>query len=71
MPDAGQKVTINVFAHQASDVDLGTNKFTKKMEEQFNIKFNWTTVPFDGAAEKGKSRLRPAIIRICTCSFHG
>lgn len=52
LQDSGEKVTINVFAHQSSDVDLKTNKFTKKMEEQFGIKFNWTTVPFDGAAEK-------------------
>ncbi|WP_426454542.1 ABC transporter substrate-binding protein [Paenibacillus sp. S-38] len=49
---SGEKVTINVFAQQANDVDLKTNKFTKLMEDKFNIQFNWTTVPFDGAAEK-------------------
>ncbi|NMO94962.1 ABC transporter substrate-binding protein [Paenibacillus lemnae] len=46
------KVSISVFSHQDSDVDLKTNKFTKLIEEQFNIQFKWTTVPFDGAAEK-------------------
>jgi len=50
--DANGKVPMNVFVHQGSDMNLATNKFTKKMEEKFNIKFNWTTVPFDGAAEK-------------------
>ncbi|MFE6076547.1 ABC transporter substrate-binding protein [Paenibacillus sp. NPDC057886] len=49
---SGDKVSINVFAHQSSDTNLQTNKFTKKMEEKFNIQMNWTTVPFDGAAEK-------------------
>ncbi|SDW34319.1 ABC transporter substrate-binding protein [Paenibacillus sp. PDC88] len=51
-PSSGDNVTINVFAHQSSDTNLQTNKFTKKMEEKFNMKINWTTVPFDGAAEK-------------------
>lgn len=51
-PSSGDNVTINVFAHQSSDTNLQTNKFTKKMEEKFNVKINWTTVPFDGAAEK-------------------
>ncbi|PAF33558.1 ABC transporter substrate-binding protein [Paenibacillus sp. 7516] len=51
-PSSGDNVTINVFAHQSSDTNLLTNKFTKKMEEKFNVKINWTTVPFDGAAEK-------------------
>nr|WP_110001340.1 MULTISPECIES: ABC transporter substrate-binding protein [Paenibacillus] len=49
---SGDKVSINVFAHQGSDTNLQTNKFTKKMEDKFNIQFHWTTVPFDGAAEK-------------------
>ncbi|MFS0868571.1 ABC transporter substrate-binding protein [Paenibacillus xylanilyticus] len=49
---SGDNASINVFAHQSSDTNLQTNKFTKKMEEKFNIKINWTTVPFDGAAEK-------------------
>lgn len=51
-PSSGDNVTMNVFAHQSSDTNLQTNKFTKKMEEKFNVKINWTTVPFDGAAEK-------------------
>lgn len=50
--DPSGKTAINVFAHQGSDTNLSTNKFTKKMEEKFDIQFNWTTVPFDGAAEK-------------------
>ena len=29
LQDSDEKVTINVFAHQSSDVDLKTNKFTK------------------------------------------
>lgn len=52
VPSSGDNVIINVFAHQSSDTNLQTNKFTKKMEEKFNVKINWTTVPFDGAAEK-------------------
>ncbi|MDQ6418125.1 ABC transporter substrate-binding protein [Paenibacillus sp. LHD-117] len=45
-------VTISVFAQQSTDTDLATNKFSKLLEEKFNIQFKWTTVPFDGAAEK-------------------
>ncbi|NMO97599.1 extracellular solute-binding protein [Paenibacillus lemnae] len=43
---------ISVFAHQGTDQDLSTNQFTKALEDKFNIQLNWTTVPFDGAAEK-------------------
>lgn len=51
---SGQPVTISVFADQdtANNQDLATNAFSKTVEEKFNIKFNWTTVPFDGAPEK-------------------
>ncbi|WP_337101116.1 ABC transporter substrate-binding protein [Paenibacillus sp. YIM B09110] len=48
----GAPVTINIFAQQGTDTDLATSKFTKLLEEKFNITFKWTTVPFDGAAEK-------------------
>lgn len=69
--DADGKVPMNVFVHQGSDMNLATNKFTKKMEEKFNIKFNWTTVPFDGAAEKDRYPWLPGTIQICTCSSLG
>ncbi|QGR00099.1 extracellular solute-binding protein [Paenibacillus psychroresistens] len=49
---AGKPVSIKVFAQQDKDTDLKTNKFTKIIENKFNIHFDWTTVPFDGAAEK-------------------
>lgn len=45
-------VTIKVFAQQGADTDLTTNKFSKILESKFNITFKWTTVPYDGAAEK-------------------
>ncbi|GBF73554.1 ABC transporter substrate-binding protein [Paenibacillus sp. 598K] len=44
--------SISVFAHMSPDIDLRTNSFTKELEEQFNIAFDWTAIPFDGAAEK-------------------
>nr|WP_189010579.1 extracellular solute-binding protein [Paenibacillus marchantiophytorum] len=49
---SNKPLTIKVFAQQDKDTDLKTNKFTKSIESKFNIQFNWTTVPFDGAAEK-------------------
>ena len=47
-----EPVTISVFAQQGTDTDLATSNFTKLLEQKFNINFKWTTVPFDGAAEK-------------------
>lgn len=65
------KTVINVFAHQGSDTNLSTNKFTKKMEEKFDIQFNWTTVPFDGAAEKRQISLASGDYPTCICSSLG
>jgi len=48
----GAPVAISVFAQQGTDTDLPTNKFSKLLEQKFNIQFKWTTVPYDGAAEK-------------------
>lgn len=45
-------VTIKVFATANPDTDLTTNTFTKLAEQKFNIKFDWQTVPYDGATEK-------------------
>ncbi|WP_337100229.1 extracellular solute-binding protein [Paenibacillus sp. YIM B09110] len=45
-------VNVSVFAHLPADNDFATNNFSKLLEEKFNISFKWTTVPFDGAAEK-------------------
>ncbi|TFE26643.1 extracellular solute-binding protein [Cohnella luojiensis] len=45
-------VDISVFAVQENGIDLPTNKFTKHVEEKFNIKFKFETVPSDGAKEK-------------------
>jgi putative aldouronate transport system substrate-binding protein len=51
---ASNPVTIKVFADQdtSSNQDLATSSFSKQLEQKFNIKFNWTTGPFDGAPEK-------------------
>lgn len=69
--DANGKIPMNVFVHQGSDMNLATNKFTKKMEEKFNIQFNWTTVPFDGAAEKDRFHLHRVTIQTCIYLFRG
>jgi putative aldouronate transport system substrate-binding protein len=45
-------VEITMFAVQESGIDLTTNKFTKFVEEKFNIKFKFDTTPPDGAKEK-------------------
>jgi putative aldouronate transport system substrate-binding protein len=51
---ASNPVSIKVFADQdtSSNQDLANSWFSKQLEQKFNIKFNWTTVPFDGAPEK-------------------
>jgi putative aldouronate transport system substrate-binding protein len=53
-PTASHPVTIKVFADAdtANNQDLANNAFTKLLEKKENIKFEWTTVPFDGAPEK-------------------
>ncbi|MCM3628276.1 extracellular solute-binding protein [Paenibacillus glycanilyticus] len=43
---------IKLFAVQEPNIDLATNKFTKLVEEKFNIKFNFEAIPSDGAKEK-------------------
>lgn len=45
-------LTLKVFTHQDSTFDLETNTFTKQLEQQFNVKFDWSPIPFDGATEK-------------------
>ncbi|MGG4144036.1 extracellular solute-binding protein [Paenibacillus algorifonticola] len=45
-------VEITMFAVQESGIDLTTNKFTKFVEEKFNIKFKFDATPPDGAKEK-------------------
>lgn len=50
--DSSKPVEISVFAVQESGIDIPANKFTKHIEEQFNIKFNWQINPSDGAKEK-------------------
>ncbi|MBW7454605.1 extracellular solute-binding protein, partial [Paenibacillus sepulcri] len=53
-PTAENPVTIRVFANEdtVNNQKLETNAFTKLVEKQQNIKFEWTTVPSDGAPEK-------------------
>jgi putative aldouronate transport system substrate-binding protein len=48
--EVSKPVTLKLFAH--SDSDLSQNSFSKSVEEKFNIKFQWQTVPGAGAAEK-------------------
>ncbi|GLX68816.1 extracellular solute-binding protein [Paenibacillus glycanilyticus] len=43
---------ISVFAVQEQGIDLPTNKYTKFVEDKFNIKFDFELVPSDGAKEK-------------------
>lgn len=45
-------VPIKVFSIQESGIDLTTNKFSKFIEDKFNIKFDWQLNPSDGAKEK-------------------
>ncbi|RKP54342.1 extracellular solute-binding protein [Cohnella endophytica] len=49
---SSEPVKVKLFAVQEPNIDLATNKFTKFAEEKFNIKFNFETVPSDGAKEK-------------------
>jgi putative aldouronate transport system substrate-binding protein len=53
-PAGSNPVTIKVFADQdtSNEQNLATSWFSQQLEQKFNIKFNWTTVPFDGAPEK-------------------
>ncbi|QJD86597.1 extracellular solute-binding protein [Cohnella herbarum] len=50
--DSGKPVEIDVFAVQENGIDLNTNGFTKLLQDKFNAKFNFQTVPSDGAKEK-------------------
>ncbi|MFB9276511.1 extracellular solute-binding protein [Cohnella cellulosilytica] len=49
---SSKPVEIRVFAVQEQGIDLATNKFTQHVEEKFNIKFKFETIPSDGAKEK-------------------
>ena len=49
---AAKPVDISVFSVQESGIDIPTNKFTKFVEDKFNIKFDWQINPSDGAKEK-------------------
>ncbi len=49
---SSKPVEIRVFAVQEQGIDLATNKFTQHIEEKFNIKFKFETIPSDGAKEK-------------------
>ncbi|MGG4034331.1 ABC transporter substrate-binding protein [Paenibacillus cisolokensis] len=50
--EGGAPVNIRIFAQQDATTDYESNSFTKLVEEKFNIRFQWETVPYDGAAEK-------------------
>jgi putative aldouronate transport system substrate-binding protein len=45
-------VEVSIFAVQETNIDLATNKFTKFVEDKFNIKLKFETTPPDGAQEK-------------------
>jgi len=45
-------VVVRIFAQQEAGKDWSTNDFTKELEQQFKIKFNWTIVPYAGSREK-------------------
>lgn len=50
--EASKPVNIKIFAQAGADSDMSQNSFSKSVEEKFNIKFQWQTVPNDGAKEK-------------------
>lgn len=50
--EVSEPVAIKIFAQAGADSDMAQNSFSKLVEEKFNIKFEWQTVPWDGAAEK-------------------
>ena len=41
-----------IFTIQETNIDLPTNKFTKFMENKFNVNIDWQLNPADGAKEK-------------------
>ncbi|TLS44293.1 extracellular solute-binding protein [Streptomyces montanus] len=50
-------VTLNVFAPQAADQNLKTNKFTQLIKQKFNITINWQTTTQDGGPAKEKRQI--------------
>jgi putative aldouronate transport system substrate-binding protein len=53
-PDGANSTAINirVFAQQDASINLETNDFTKNLEKQFNVNFEWSIVPYVGAKEQ-------------------
>ncbi|MFC5652953.1 ABC transporter substrate-binding protein [Paenibacillus solisilvae] len=49
---ADKPVEIHIFAQQDAAQDLRGNDFSKLLEHKFNVKFDWNTIPYDGAKEK-------------------
>ncbi|SFE61826.1 putative aldouronate transport system substrate-binding protein [Paenibacillus algorifonticola] len=43
---------LHVFALQEPGIELGTNDFTRYLEQKFNVHFNWEFISPDGAREK-------------------
>lgn len=43
---------LKIFTIQETNIDLPTNKFTKFMENKFNVNIEWQLNPADGAKEK-------------------
>jgi putative aldouronate transport system substrate-binding protein len=50
--EATEPVPIKIFVQADADTDMAQNSFSKFAEENFNIKFQWQSVPNDGAGEK-------------------
>lgn len=48
----GAPVAISIYAIQDATFDLKTNEFSRLLEKQFNVKFDWKTVPYEGARER-------------------
>ncbi|MCC3371464.1 extracellular solute-binding protein [Cohnella sp. REN36] len=52
VPSRPSPLEIRVFAQQDAAQDLRTNGFTRLLEDRFNVRFVWQTVPYEGAKEK-------------------
>ncbi|MBB6674690.1 extracellular solute-binding protein [Cohnella nanjingensis] len=47
-----EPLVIRIFAQQDASQNLKTNGFSKLLEDRFNVRFDWLTVPYEGAKEK-------------------
>ncbi len=58
--DPGDADNLSIFAAQGPDVDLGTNSFSKEMEELTGYTFDWQTTTYDGTTAAEARRIQLA-----------